>query len=337
MKPAARLGDMHTCPMVTPGLPPIPHVGGPIMPPCYPPVIIGNMPAARVTDMCICVGPPDVIVQGSPTVFIGNMPAARIGDLTAHGGVIVQGWPTVLIGDFGGGPPGVGVPPVPGHDGGIIDQIVDTVKEVYDKVVGGALKSADDKKAARQAGGKKVFPGKQEFENCGVQSVGQLIAAKTGKKPDEEALLREAILDGNAEDHNENKSKRDKIEDADFGDNAGGTVAEDRRKILKKHGIDSSIKDTNKENLADAINGNKGIVVNVDAGELWNDPQYAGGGHAIVVYDGDFDENGNLTHVYVNDTGANQQGRKMSIDDFMAAANKKKPKSQMNVTDDAIW
>jgi uncharacterized Zn-binding protein involved in type VI secretion len=118
MKPAARLGDMHTCPMVTPGLPPIPHVGGPIMPPCYPPVIIGNMPAARVSDMCICVGPPDVIVQGSPTVFIGNMPAARIGDLTAHGGVIVQGWPTVLIGDFGGGPavPMSGAGVVPSFD-----------------------------------------------------------------------------------------------------------------------------------------------------------------------------------------------------------------------------
>jgi uncharacterized Zn-binding protein involved in type VI secretion len=117
MKPAARLGDMHVCPMVTPAIPPIPHVGGPIMPPCYPPVIIGNMPAARVSDMCICVGPPDVIIQGSPTVFIGMMPAARIGDLTAHGGVIVQGWPTVLIGDFGGGP---SVPTV----GNMLDAIV---------------------------------------------------------------------------------------------------------------------------------------------------------------------------------------------------------------------
>lgn len=106
MKPAARLTDMHTCPLATPGTPPIPHVGGPIMPPCYPPVLIGMLPAARVSDMCLCVGPPDVIVQGSPTVFIGMMPAARIGDMTAHGGVIVQGWPTVLIGDSGGGPGG---------------------------------------------------------------------------------------------------------------------------------------------------------------------------------------------------------------------------------------
>ncbi len=102
-KPAARLGDMHTCPLATPGTPPIPHVGGPIMPPCYPPVLIGNQPAARVGDMCLCVGPPDSIVQGSTGVFIGNMPAARVGDMTAHGGVIVVGMPTVLIGETGGG------------------------------------------------------------------------------------------------------------------------------------------------------------------------------------------------------------------------------------------
>lgn len=108
MKPAARLTDMHTCPLATPGTPPIPHVGGPIMPPCYPPVLIGMLPAARVSDMCLCVGPPDVIVQGSPTVLIGMLPSARIGDLTAHGGVIVTGLPTVLIGDFGGGPGGFG-------------------------------------------------------------------------------------------------------------------------------------------------------------------------------------------------------------------------------------
>lgn len=94
-QPAARLGDMHTCPMVT-GL--VPHVGGPILPPCCPTVLIGGMPAARVGDMATCVGPPDVIVLGSFTVLIGGQPAARMGDMTAHGGVIVMGLPTVLIG-----------------------------------------------------------------------------------------------------------------------------------------------------------------------------------------------------------------------------------------------
>ena len=102
MPPAARLSDMHVCPMVT-GT--VPHVGGPILPPCMPTVMIGNLPAARVSDMAQCVGPPDVIVKGSLTVMIGGLPAARIGDITAHGGNIVMGFPTVMIGDVGMGGP----------------------------------------------------------------------------------------------------------------------------------------------------------------------------------------------------------------------------------------
>lgn len=98
MPPAARLTDMHTCPMQTPGVPPIPHVGGPISGPGAPTVLIGSLPAARVGDMAVCVGPPDSIVQGSATVLIGGMPAARMGDATAHGGSIVLGMPTVMIG-----------------------------------------------------------------------------------------------------------------------------------------------------------------------------------------------------------------------------------------------
>lgn len=98
MPPAARLTDLHTCPMVTPGLPPIPHVGGPVSGPGVPTVLIGNMPAAVVGDMCVCVGPPDSIVKGSATVLICGRPAARMGDTTAHGGVIALGLPTVMIG-----------------------------------------------------------------------------------------------------------------------------------------------------------------------------------------------------------------------------------------------
>lgn len=96
---AARVSDNHTCPMVNPG--PVPHVGGPILPPGCLTVLIGSLPAARVGEMALCVGPPDTIVKGSPTVLIGNMPAARLGDTTAHGGVIVTGCPTVMIGDSG--------------------------------------------------------------------------------------------------------------------------------------------------------------------------------------------------------------------------------------------
>ncbi len=98
MPPAARVTDMHTCPMVTPGVPPVPHVGGPILPTGCPTVIICGLPAARVTDKALCVGPPDVIVLGSFKTFFSGMPAARMGDLTAHGGTIVIGHIPTLIG-----------------------------------------------------------------------------------------------------------------------------------------------------------------------------------------------------------------------------------------------
>lgn len=96
--PAARVGDMHMCPMVTPGTPPVPHVGGPVLPPGGVTVLIGGMPAARVGDMCVCVGPPDVIAVGSLTVITMGQPQARIADTTAHGGKVVAGMPTVLVG-----------------------------------------------------------------------------------------------------------------------------------------------------------------------------------------------------------------------------------------------
>jgi len=95
MPPAARISDMHTCPKVEPG--PVPHVGGPVAS-GEATVLIGFMPAARVGDSLVCMGPPDSVSQGEPTVLIGNKPAARLGDPTSHGGVIVAGCPTVLIG-----------------------------------------------------------------------------------------------------------------------------------------------------------------------------------------------------------------------------------------------
>lgn len=95
MPPAARITDMHTCPLINPG--PVPHVGGPVVM-GSPNVMIGFMPAARLGDTAVCVGPPDVIAKGSTSVMIGFMPAARMGDNTAHGGVIVAGFPQVMIG-----------------------------------------------------------------------------------------------------------------------------------------------------------------------------------------------------------------------------------------------
>ncbi|WP_353722887.1 PAAR domain-containing protein [Dyadobacter sp. 676] len=92
-QPAARVGDMHVCPMATPGTPPVPHVGGPMLPPGTPTVLIGGQPAACVGDMCVCTGPPDSVVAGSTSVLICGKPAARLGDPTAHGGQHCSGLP----------------------------------------------------------------------------------------------------------------------------------------------------------------------------------------------------------------------------------------------------
>lgn len=98
MPPAARITDMHVCPMQTPGVPPVPHVGGPIIGPGAATVLISKLPAAVVGDSCVCTGPPDTVIKGSATVMIGGKPAVRMGDSTAHGGSVVLGCPTVMIG-----------------------------------------------------------------------------------------------------------------------------------------------------------------------------------------------------------------------------------------------
>lgn len=95
MPAAARLLDPHVCPASTG---PVPHVGGPIVGPGVPTVLICMLPAAVVGDSAVCVGPPASVVKGSSTVMVGGKPAARMGDKTAHGGTIVAGAPTVQLG-----------------------------------------------------------------------------------------------------------------------------------------------------------------------------------------------------------------------------------------------
>ena len=100
MMPCARLTDMHVCPLVTPAVPPVPHVGGPVLPPCVPTVLVGCMPAAPMGNTAWCVGPPDILAKGSATVLIGSRPCVRIViDTTAHGGMVAPpGCPTVIVG-----------------------------------------------------------------------------------------------------------------------------------------------------------------------------------------------------------------------------------------------
>lgn len=99
MMPCARVGDFHMCPMVTPGLPPIPHVGGPVAPPGVPTILVGGMPPAPMGNMAICVGPPDSLVKGSSSVMVGGKPCVRIVmDTSAHGGMVMVGCMTVIVG-----------------------------------------------------------------------------------------------------------------------------------------------------------------------------------------------------------------------------------------------
>lgn len=98
MKPCARVADMHVCPMVTPAPVPVPHVGGPILPPGLPTVLVGMMPVAVVGGLATCVGPPDVLALGSFTVLAGGRPVVRLGDTTAHGGTVASGHPPTLVG-----------------------------------------------------------------------------------------------------------------------------------------------------------------------------------------------------------------------------------------------
>jgi uncharacterized Zn-binding protein involved in type VI secretion len=161
-KPAARVGDLHTCPKVEPG--PVPHVGGPILPPGAATVLIGGMAAARLNDPMTCVGPPDKIAAGAFPVPIAKNPAARQTDQSAHGGLIAIGCPTVLIGLSG------------------------TAGNVR---VGTAMCNA-------AANGRTSGTTQQSYNNCGVESSRQVINQATGGGLTEDGLLQSAINAGNA-------------------------------------------------------------------------------------------------------------------------------------------
>ncbi|MCV0395853.1 MAG: PAAR domain-containing protein [Rhizobiaceae bacterium] len=74
---------------------------GTIIPPCFPPVLVGFLPSARVLDLHQCIihfTNPNTIVTGSSTVLVGGLPAARISDKTFCAAEISTGQPNVLIG-----------------------------------------------------------------------------------------------------------------------------------------------------------------------------------------------------------------------------------------------
>ena len=190
--------------------------------------------------------------------------------------VIAMGSPTVLIG---------GVPAA---------RLFDTTAHGGSIVFGAATVLIGEFAAA---GAVTVFPGKQHFGNCGVQSSQQLIHQATGQNPDENAILSLAIAGGYASDSQDDHER-------------GGTGAASRQALLKEYGVNSSITaNPTNEQLGEALKDNRGVIAAVDAGALWGDSRFNGDGHAVTITEGDFSETGELTHVYINDTGTGQQGR----------------------------
>lgn len=267
---------MHTCPMVT-GV--VPHVGGPIISGQVN-VLIGGLPAARVTDKATCVGPVDFIVKGAATVLIGGLPAARIGDNTMHGGVIIAGMPTVLIGDASAG-----------------------------------------STLGKPATAASVFPGQQNYGNCGIQSSQQLVHQSTGNNVGEDAMLNRALQQGWAEQGANNAD-------------TGGTSPAGRQQILTDRGVASNLQPQTMANIEQAVAEGKGVITSHDAGTLWNDPRYAGGGHAIVTTGMKYDKDGKLESVIVNDTGLGQAQMEIPAQQYIDSL---RPNRQINVTDNPIW
>lgn len=163
MPPAARITDMHLCPLVTPGVPPIPHVGGPVVM-GSPNVFVCGVPQARVGDQCVCVGPPDAIAMGSPTVLINSMMAARMGDPTVHGGLITTGAPNVLIGVPGAG--GMAAPPAPPPVRSIWRKLVDLASKGFDAASDAVRQAAAEIWAKRPLG----VDGRLDWLNLSIKS-----------------------------------------------------------------------------------------------------------------------------------------------------------------------
>ncbi len=290
-KPAARISDMHVCPKVEPG--PVPHVGGPIATGSKD-VLTGGLPAARVGDTAICIGPPDKVSTGSSGVFINGKAAARLGDSSAHGGKIVVGCPTVLI---GGGAAG----------GGTVGSTLGEPAK--------ALESFNNIAKTRASGRTQ-----QSTSNCGIEASRQLMEA-SGVQTTEADVLQDA-LDAGLATNNPDPGLR------------GPTTATQRKEILKRNNVDSHLEEQSPEKIQQAVTDGKGVVTRHDPGLLWENQNYLGMGHAVVVTGVVYDETGAVTGYVVNDTGNGKGMKEIPAATFEGSL---KPSGHMNVSDSPIW
>jgi uncharacterized Zn-binding protein involved in type VI secretion len=278
-QPAARVTDFHVCPVVSPAGP---HVGGIVLPPGGMTVLVGGLPAARIGDLCVCVGAVDSIVKGAMPVRVLNMPASRMTDATAHGGVVVVGLPTVLIG-------------LSGISGNVLagKQLCAAMKAGRNPVPG-----------TKDTWGNVIQPNTpgQSYNNCGVEVSRQIITQTTGQTPTQEGLLNGAMGNGWAT----------QVPGSTY--QSGSTLPGGRQSIMGQppYNVQTTQQAPTMGNLETAVAEGKGVSTDVWAGNM---PNWAGqglapgtGGHNILVTGVEYDDNGNPVNVIINDTGMGQCG-----------------------------
>jgi len=310
-KPAARVGDTHTCPMSSGA---VKHVGGPILGLGAPDVLIEGRAAARMGDLALCVGGPDTIAKGAFPVPICGNPAARKTDKTAHGGVIAEGCSTVLIGLAG---------------------------------IGGNI-WAGKAMCQAAAAGRTSKTAKQSYDNCGVESSRQIINQVNKNDPTKSSLtedqLLQTALDNNwaGRGHAPNAPQPPPVPPGTpptLWD--GRTNPASRQAILANSGVASTVQASNLNNLGLATSRGQGVIASLDAHYLWMNPDgtspvKAGSKHAVTVTGVEYDDNGNATNVIINDTGVGQCGQRVPVNTWNAAVNGYN-NPRLNVTNDPIY
>jgi uncharacterized Zn-binding protein involved in type VI secretion len=298
MSEAARKGDKHQCPCPTP----MAHTGGALFF-ASSNVETNGLSAARVTDMLMCdaVGLANFVVTGSPSVEINGMMAARKADFTMHPGpgMISEGSSNVEI---GGG------------------------------TAGGALGYPDSAGArcAAMAAGRTSGSPAQSYNNCGIEASRQLIN-QVGGNVTEDELFDSALELGLAV----RKTRRRWWLRKQFHRWAsGGTYDHWRNDLLNLNRVPSHMEPLTMQNVAQAVAGGHGAITAHDAGILWADPRSLGGGHAIVTTGLEYDENGNLLNVIVNDTGLGQCRQSIPAGQYEASLF---AGHDINVTNNPIW
>jgi uncharacterized Zn-binding protein involved in type VI secretion len=306
-KPAARVTDMHACPLVTVL---VPHVGGPIVLGAFT-VLVGGLPQARMGDLMICVGPPDSIMMGEPTVMVGMAGAggAGLGGLMAAlmgavSAIMDPPYPRSVLNPDGSITTfysnNVIVAGTPAEQAQTIRQLnavrAGDAGDAFFKSLAGRPEPVTVKVIGDPARGRELHPGKQSYENCAVQSSQQIIHEATGDNYTEAEMETVAAGSGYTRD--------------------GGTPIGGEPVILGNGGVPAHMEPGTTENVDKALENNQAVISGHDAGKLWDDPDYAGSGHAVHTTGAVQDADGNTLAYTINDTGTDQAGRVVPADEY---------------------